>query len=93
MVIAFELKDAGYEGAVRGQTPKFLDAEVLPQRQILRCPQPHAPNYEEPCLVVEYTPDNSNEVTARMWLRERDGLVLQFFRSFFGKLAFFDLSP
>jgi len=49
--------------------PRFLNAEVLPAGQMLRWN-----GQEVPCLVIEYRGD---EMTARTWVRQSDGLVLQ----------------
>lgn len=52
----------------KGHT-RDLDAEVLPR------PRPLVwGDREESCLVIEY---RSEELTARTWLRQRDGLVLR----------------
>jgi hypothetical protein len=65
-------------------TTTFLDAEVLPQTQLLepiRIPDRSPPNWwwasrqsPVPCLVIEYTGDDTS---ARTWVRESDGLVLR----------------
>ncbi len=49
---------------------QFLDAEVLPETQVFRW-EPHTT--EVACLVIEYSGD---DVSARTWVRESDGLVL-----------------
>lgn len=55
----------------RPPQPRFLDAEVLPQtRELVWGPR----RARETCLVTEYTGDN---ITARVWVRELDGLVLR----------------
>jgi hypothetical protein len=50
---------------------RFLDAEVLPDSKALQR-VPSRPS--EMCLVIEYTGDG---ITARTWVRERDGIVLR----------------
>jgi hypothetical protein len=57
----------------QGKTPdlRSLDARVLPQVQMLEWGHKGA---EVPCLVVEYS---GGDVSARTWVRETDGLVLQ----------------
>jgi len=49
--------------------PRSLDAEVLPEEHILVWE-----GKEIPCLVIQYRGD---DVTARTWVRRRDGLVVR----------------
>jgi hypothetical protein len=49
--------------------PRFVDATVLPKTHMLEWK-----HEQVPCLVIDYAND---EMTARTWVRESDGLVLR----------------
>jgi len=50
--------------------PRVLDAAVLPETRLLSWD-----SRDVPCLLIEYTGDN--DVSARTWVRQSDGLVLR----------------
>src|SRR5207248_10880607 len=58
-------------GASSAADVRVLQAQVLPETQALIV---GGLKEEVPCLVVEY---QGEDTTARTWVRERDGLVLQ----------------
>jgi hypothetical protein len=76
-LVALLKKDPGGELLLRGQAgARVLQAEVLPETRLLSWR-----NDEVPCLVIEYRGD---DLTARTWVREQNGLVLRQEFSFWG---------
>src|SRR5262249_42292024 len=76
-LLALVKKDPGAELLLRGHAGvRVLQAEVLPDVKILSWK-----NQEVPCLVIEY---HGDDLTARTWVREENGLVLRQEFSFWG---------
>jgi hypothetical protein len=67
------LMNGGPAGSLPETAPVALAAEVLPQPQDLEWE-----GVAHPCLVIEYRGDlQGDEITARTWVRQSDGLVLR----------------
>jgi hypothetical protein len=66
----------------KGSRDQVLQAEVLPETEILVYEQKDAP-----CLIIEYRGDN---LTARTWVREKDGKVLRQEATFYGEKLVLD---
>jgi hypothetical protein len=76
-LMALLKKDPGAEILLQGRGGvRILQAEVLPDRQLLSWK-----GHDVPCLVIEY---HGDDLTARTWVREENGLVLRQEFSFWG---------